>query len=342
MSTIIKADINQAKWLVIEYFKANLVPMLVGSPGCGKSDMIKQVAEEFNLKLIDVRLSQNDPTDINGFPTITERKRAGYIPFDTFPLEGDPIPEGYSGWLLFFDEFNSAPTSVQAACYKLILDRMIGQNKLHKNLAIACAGNLETDNAIVNELSTAMQSRLAHIELVFSSKIFLNWAQNNNFHTRIITYLNFKPGQANTFSPDHTDRTFACPRTWEFANRLVHQIDINHPNILLALSGVVSQPVARDFMAYCEVENTLPKMADVIANPTTAKVPHEPGSLWAMTGAVADNSNSTTIDPLITYMRRFPKEFQIVCAKQIARQNKAMTKEKAFEKWLTDTAIENF
>ena len=50
------------------------------------------------------------------------------------------------------DEFNSALPSVQAACYKLVLDRMVGQHHLHKKCFIVACGNKETDNAIVDIL----------------------------------------------------------------------------------------------------------------------------------------------------------------------------------------------
>ena len=109
-----KVKTPQAISMITKYIKAGLVPMLVGSPGCGKSQIIHQIAQFYNLKLIDLRLSQCDPCDLLGFPSIVGNK-AGYKPMDTFPIEGDPIPEGYSGWLLFFDEFNAAPRSVQAA-----------------------------------------------------------------------------------------------------------------------------------------------------------------------------------------------------------------------------------
>lgn len=45
--------------------KANLVPFVKGSPGIGKSDIARKVADHFNLKLIDFRLAQCDPTDLN-------------------------------------------------------------------------------------------------------------------------------------------------------------------------------------------------------------------------------------------------------------------------------------
>ena len=168
-----QVKISQAISMVTGFIQAKLVPMLVGSPGCGKSQIIHQIAKEYNLKVIDLRLSQCDPTDLSGFPT-TKGNKAGYLPMETFPIEGDKIPEGYSGWMLFLDEMNAASPAVQAAAYKLVLDRMVGIYHLHKNVAIACAGNLETDNAIVQPMSTALQSRLVHLELVVDVKEWLD------------------------------------------------------------------------------------------------------------------------------------------------------------------------
>ena len=47
---------------------ANLPIFLQGSPGIGKSDLVKSVASKCNLELIDLRLSQCDITDLNGLP----------------------------------------------------------------------------------------------------------------------------------------------------------------------------------------------------------------------------------------------------------------------------------
>lgn len=51
--------------MVKEYLRAQIVPYIVGSPGIGKSAIVKQIAKASKLKLIDVRLSQCDPTDLN-------------------------------------------------------------------------------------------------------------------------------------------------------------------------------------------------------------------------------------------------------------------------------------
>lgn len=206
-----QVKISQAASIITKCILAKLVPMLVGSPGTGKSMIVHQIAKEYNLKVIDLRLSQCDPTDLLGMPSVMDN-RAGYYPMNTFPIEGDVPPKGYNGWLLFLDEFNSAPPSVQAAAYKLVLDKMVGAYHLHKNVAIVCAGNLETDNAIVQPMSTALQSRLVHLELVVDAKEWVEWASSNEIHHHITSYINFKPGNLYTFSPNHSDNTYACPR----------------------------------------------------------------------------------------------------------------------------------
>ncbi len=42
-----------------------VTPIFRGAPGVGKSDVTAEAANDMNLLLIDMRLSQCDPTDLN-------------------------------------------------------------------------------------------------------------------------------------------------------------------------------------------------------------------------------------------------------------------------------------
>lgn len=336
-----QVKISQAILMITKFIKAKLVPMLVGSPGSGKSQIIHQIAKEYNLKVIDLRLSQCDPTDLCGFPQVNGTK-AGYLPMDTFPIEGDPIPKGYSGWLLFLDEFNAASPAVQAAAYKIVLDKMVGNYHLHKNVAIACAGNLETDNAIVNPMSTALQSRLAHLELVVDSKEWVNWATENGIDHRITSYIQFKPGNLYTFSPDHTDKTYASPRTWEFANRVLQVAEIGSPELLPMLAGTISEGVAREFIGFCKIYQDLPSMASIIASPGTIKVPSEPSILYALTGSLSHHADMDNFKDLMLFIERLPIEFQVVCLREALRRNKSLMTHPALQKWTVNCATDLF
>lgn len=336
-----QVTISKAKDMLCYFLKARLVPLIVGSPGLGKSQICQQIANEFGLLLIDVRLGQCDVTDLLGFPQIKGDK-ASYIPMATFPIEGDQIPKGYNGWLLLFDELTSASPSLQAAAYKILLDRMVGNHPLHKNVAIVCAGNLETDNAIVQPMSTALQSRLVHMELVVDAKEWVDWATSHDIDHRITSYINFKPGSLYTFQPDHTDNTYASPRTWEFANRILQVVDMDSPHLLPMLAGTISEGVAREFLSFCKNFANLPKISEIIANPEGIPVPHEPSILFAMTGALSHNAAMDTMDALMKYIRRLPLEFQVVCLRETIRRNKTMMAHGAIQKWIATNATELF
>lgn len=45
--------------------KANIVPFIHSSPASGKSSTVKAFAKQFNLKVIDLRLTEMDATDLN-------------------------------------------------------------------------------------------------------------------------------------------------------------------------------------------------------------------------------------------------------------------------------------
>lgn len=336
-----EVKISQAIPMIVSYIKAGLVPMIIGSPGMGKSQIVHQIAEQFKLKVIDIRLAQCDPTDLMGFPRING-DRAGYAPMETFPIEGDPIPDGYSGWLIFLDEMNSASPAVQAAAYKLVLDRMVGQYKLHKNVAIVCAGNKETDNAIVQPLSTALQSRLTHLELVVDAKEWVNWAVENGIDHRITSFINFTPNNLYTFRPDHTDNTYACPRTWEFANRLLKDLDLKDPISVPILAGTLSEGVAREFINFCKIHNRLPKIEEILKRPGSIDVPEEPSILYALSGALASHANKDNMDELIHFIKRMPVEFQVVCLREAIKRNKDIVSTAAIKTWITTNAANLF
>jgi len=342
-------------------FAAGLVPMIHGSPAIGKSSIINQIADKYHLKVIDLRLAQCDPTDLNGFPSVMG-ERARYLPMDTFPLEGDELPaytnkdgstvyedvngekkvKRYDGWLLFLDEMTSAPKAVQAAGYKIVLDRMVGQKKLHERVMIACAGNMESDNAIVEEMSTAMQSRLVHLELVVDAKEWIEWATSNGVDYRITSFINFKPGMIYTFKPDHTDFTYSSPRTLAFANQILKHVDIKDPDALPLLAGTLSEGVAYEFKVFCAIFDKLPTIAAITDQPNAILVPDEPSVLFALCGSIAHHATKDNVTPLLTFASRMPVEFQVVMLREMIRRDKTLMGHPAVQAWIAKSAMNLF
>ena len=297
---------------LLDILEANLVGFVHGSPGIGKSALGHKAAAEFNLEMIDHRMSTSRPEDMTGLPTISDG-RATFNPFnDLFPLDTDPLPEGKDGWLLFLDEFNSAHKSIQAAAYKLILDRMVGQRKLHPNVRIMCAGNLSTDRAVVETVGTAMQSRLVHLEMRVD---FESWLKNvaipKNYDSRIIAYLSRYNGKLFDFRPDHNEKTFCCPRTWEFMNKLVKGKEIHEGKARL-YAGTITSGVAADFVQFVKVFKDLPDMTEIESDPDNARISNDTGTKWAIVTMVAEHADEKNLDAVAKYVARLDNTFQIL------------------------------
>ena len=312
--------------------------MLHGSPAIGKSSIMQNVAEHDKLKLIDLRLSQCEPTDMLGFPYVDLIKhKSGYVPMDTFPVEGDPIPEGFNGWLLFLDELTSALPPVQAAAYKLILDRMVGLHKLHPMCFIVGAGNLESDNAVVHPMSTALQTRLCHLKLRLDLPEWLSWAMDQKFDHRITDYLQFRKDHLYTFDPNHTDLTYASPRTWHMNNDVLVQScngDVKDIDFLALSSGYVTEGVSREFITFTDIYQSLPKMSDIMSNPESAIVPSDIGTLFALTGSLGQHAEKDNIDQVMKYILRLPLEYQVVTMRYVIKRDRGMKSFPLVANWL--------
>ena len=215
---------------------------------------------------------------------------------------------------------------------------MVGQHRLHPKVAIIAAGNREEDNAIVNPISTALQSRMAWMELIVDHEEWCDWAMSNDIDHRITDFIKFKPSNLYTFNPEHTDNTYASPRTWEFASRLLP--NIGEKFFLPLLAGTISEGVAREFISFCKLYTTLPKMQEIKQSPTTVQVPSEPSVLYALTGAIANHVTEDSIDSLMDYIKRMPTEFQVLVLKESNKRNPKLTNHKTIRTWSAEVAGE--
>ena len=312
-TSIYKCTPRQVSGFVEECLFAGLVPYVQSSPGMGKSSIMKNIAKKLNLKLIDHRLSTSAPEDLSGLPRFNAAGYAEFVPFvDLFPTEDIALPNGKEGWMLFLDEFNSANKSVQAACYKLILDRMTGQKKLHNNVVITAAGNLSTDKAITNPISTAMQSRVVHLEMIINFDEWLaDVALTEGYDPRIIAFLGQYPSHLMDFDPDHNEKTFCCPRTWEFVNRLIKDKPVIR-DLTPLLAGTITSGAAVKFIQFIDVYDTLISINSVLADPTGCPLPHNTALRWATISHLMEKVTDNTFEKVVTYVNRFSMDFRIL------------------------------
>ncbi len=341
LDEILHTPLGNAVGYVERMLRAQLIPMIHGSPAIGKSAVMHAVAAKLNLFLIDARFAGFDPTDLQGFPSIdVEAGISRYYPMETFPLDDWEVPEGYSGWLVFCDELSSAPAAVQAASYKLFLDRQVGQRKLHEKVYLAAAGNLASDNAIVENMSTALISRLGHLVVKEDFNHWLAWAQQGNVSSLICSFLQYMPDAFYTFNPEEPDQPYASPRTWDFVNQYLAECNNDPRQQLVPMAAFVNLKPAQDLITFANTWASLPKKDEVLANPKTCPVPSydNPGALYAVCGAIGDWLVKDTVSKLMPYIERIPSDFQVVCLRNAVRRKKELMDTPEIQTWIQGNA----
>ena len=333
-----EVNADELKEALIRDFKVGLTPMVASSPGMGKSDIIRSIAAKFELKVIDFRVSQCEPVDMQGYPGVKDGRMTFHIP-EYFPIETDKVPDGYDGWLLFLDEFNSGNKQTEAAAYKLILDREVYKHKLHPRCLIAAAGNLTTDRAIVNTQSTATTSRLNHYRMRVDHKVWIDWANSHNIDHRIVSLIKFKPELLHRFDTSTNELTFPCPRTWEFASKVIMGEEaIDHIN-KIRLAGTVGEGAAVELATYAEIYQNLPTIEQILANPKSGwKVPKEPSEQYAVTTMLSHNTTLESINQIIIAINRLPVDFQVITFKDIYKRTPELKNHPVITDWIAKHA----
>jgi hypothetical protein len=326
-----EVSFNEARDAAIRQIVAGNVPLFKGGPGTGKSAMAAAVAKMGNLKMIDLRLSMMTEVDFMGIP-FREGERARFLPFSTlFPLVDTPIPDGYDGWLLFLDEVTSITKPVEAALYKLVYDRMVGEQHLNPNVYIMAAGNRETDKAVARKLGTALSSRMIHYTMKTDHKGVLDHFVRSNFDYRITGFLEFKEDLLNNFDPEADAETFACSRTWEFMTKTIK--DVPTEEIFPAdVAGTIGQGAAIEFLEYIKEYTRLPRYVDIVANPTSVPIPVEPSTRFAVVSMLLSKVSPKDFEDVVQYVDRLSPEFQVIFFRGVGTRFPAFKRDKAFRK----------
>ncbi len=323
------------------------VPYVAGPPAIGKSQVVYQVSKDANAEMVDIRLSQYLSEDMTGLPERDDKRgKAIYLPFEMFPLEGDPIPKGKSGWIIFLDELSSASEEVLAAAYSLILDRTVGGKKLHEKCLVVAAGNRATDSAIARELPDTLITRMLPCEMKVSTKDWLIWAKEfKDANEHVVAFIDKNPNMlyAPTKASDREElETYAQPRGWEktFAHMNFHERKSSQVErtdqagmptgdfsagpisevVFNLMSAAIGSMAARAFRDEYDESIQLPYPWEVAQAPSSTRIPPTNVGKSKMIHELSDfflKSDEQSRDSVLSYVNRIGGEYSQLFLKKI-------------------------
>jgi len=284
MSEIISRTVGpkNAKKSLRKAFKSKRPIFLWGPPGIGKSDIVKQLGEELEAHVIDVRLSLWEPTDIKGIPYFDSNDGTmRWAPPSELPSM--EFAKQHKQIILFMDELNSAAPSVQAAAYQLILNRRVGTYQLPDNVVMVAAGNRETDKGVTFRMPAPLANRFVHLEMTVDWDDYFEWAAENKVHKDVVGFLSFSKKDLYDFDPKSSSRSFATPRSWAFVSELLTDDDCEESTITDLVSGSIGEGLAIKFMAHRKHASKMPNPSDILSGKVKKMETKEISAMYSLT-----------------------------------------------------------
>lgn len=300
---------------ILEYAIKQDSPVFIeGKPGIGKSSIVKQVCQKFDINLIDLRLLHFETVDLRGLPSVSDGTTKWNRP-DWFPVN---VPLGKKT-LIFLDEINAAPETIQAAAYQIIGDKRIGEHILPEGTLVWAAGNSIDDHAVVYQTPSPLRSRWTRIKVKADPLEWQDWAMDNLIDSRIIAYLHEKPNYLTDFDRIE-EPSFATPRGWEILSKyLTNGIadSSNSESIDLFLhiaAGTVGENIGGDFVTYCKYFHGIPRVEDVLEGKIEFIPIDKPSLFYGFCTSIAMRAHSSYninnknkwIKPIFKYANSIP------------------------------------
>lgn len=304
-----------------------IVPILVGDPGIGKTTAIEDAAEALGVEYQNVIVGQYDPTELAGFPVpdmddgVMRRLRPLFL-----PNEGEGI--------LNLDEIVQGVTMIQNLCAQLTNERRIGEHKLGDGWMLCATGNKMSNRAGTSPMPTHLRDRLTFIEVEVDYETWETWAMTHGIRPEVIGFINFDQSFLSRF--DRDAQACPSPRSWSKVSHIL-SMDLSPVAENTAIAGCIGDGPAATFAGYLEMVRQLPIPRDVFASPTTAMVPGEgqENIAAALCSALASQVTTKQAKAFTTYLSRLDQqEFAAFAVRAAIKRDKKLLGTEGIREWM--------
>lgn len=326
-----RLSINQI-FKLISVNGADKTYIIEGPMGSGKSSIVKMFdANKYNVVTLDC--TQLDVGDIQIPAVDKERRVVEHLPNLLF------VGDRSKPMVLLLDEIGKAPRAVQNALLPVLLEHRVGAEPLPLGSIVFGATNLGSEG--VGDLFQAHAcNRVSFVEMRNpTADEWIDWALCNNVHESMLawaseekellfgTFKDFKEPKdfPYGFHPAEKRRSFVTPRSLYLASfelREDRRSAINDPDITLAaIAGNIGTRAALDLMAYVQMADKMPAWSLIVNMPDTVPLPTGSAlmmSVYRCTNRVTEE----TLDAVMTFVKRLPKEMQCFFATRLLRAKK--------------------
>ncbi len=283
--------------------QAGIPVLLWGSPGTGKTSVVRALGDALEWPTEVVIGSIREPSDFAGLPVVID----GAVRMAPPAWARRLWDEGRG--LLFLDELTTAPPAVQAAMLRVVLERVVGDLALPEAVRVVAAANPPEEAADGWELAAPLANRLVHLDWPVDAKAIARGlvfgfpspvgavartptdAQVVAARASVAAFLEVRPALvlAVPTVAAQAGRGWPSPRSWETVARLLAACDAGKASedcrTLLVL-GAVGDGAGIEFLSWL-ANMDLPDPELVLADPDGFELPERSDRAYAVLTGVA-------------------------------------------------------
>lgn len=308
-------------------FAQNIVPMIEGEPGQGKTAITVQAATADGRAVVMCHAPLMQPED-SGLPVVNAaRDGVHFVIPSMFPMEGTDTPDvGH----IVVDELSQADNSAQKVWANIFLERTLHGQKLKPGWSMSATGNMAKDRAGANRLLSHLADRVVRIVLEPSLDDSCHYALENGVDPVIVAFWRFKPNMLSAFDA-HQDKS-PTPRGWvDKVSKIIGNVPAEAE--FECIKGSVGEGAAAEFCGFLKMYRKLPNIDALLMDPAKAQVFSEPDICYAIAGAIAHRATPDNFERVMTYAKRMPPEFAVLTIRDAVRKDKSVQNTRAFIDW---------